>query len=127
MSMNKLMTKFYPIRLTKERQKILEEVFGLSYEQVSGLDYHVGKGYNIFKDSTTLRSPLAMERSNKQYGLPGNVHLKECSSFDVKFESVEDAKEYVSKRLKDLSVHEDWVINFEKFNINFRSGYNKGS
>ncbi|CAC5409091.1 DHH [Mytilus coruscus] len=127
MSMNKLMTKFYPIRLTKERQKILEEVFGLSYEQVSGLDYHVGKGYNIFKDSTTLKSPLSMEESSNQYGLPGNVQLKECSSFDVKFESVEDTKEYVSKRLRDLSIHVDGVINFEAFNINFRSGYNKGS
>ncbi|VDI02928.1 Hypothetical predicted protein, partial [Mytilus galloprovincialis] len=34
MSMNKLMTKFYPVRITKEMQQILQEVFGLSYEKL---------------------------------------------------------------------------------------------
>ncbi|VDI35762.1 Hypothetical predicted protein [Mytilus galloprovincialis] len=63
----------------------------------------------------------------EQYGLPGNVQFKECSYVDVKFKLVEDTKEYVSKRLRHLSIHVDGVINFEAFNIDFRSGYNKGS
>ncbi|CAC5418105.1 unnamed protein product [Mytilus coruscus] len=97
MSMNKLMTKIHPVRITKQMQQVLKEVFELYYEQVVGLDYHVGKGYNILKDSTTLMSPLAMEECSNQYGMPANVQLKECSSFEVKFESVEDTKEYIIK------------------------------
>ncbi|CAC5387665.1 DHH [Mytilus coruscus] len=127
MSMNKLMTKLYPVRITKEMQQVLQEVFGLSYDQVAGLNYHVGKGYNIFKDSTTLKSPLAMTDCNNQYGLPANVQLKECSSFEVKFDVVENTKEYVTKRLRELNIQVDEFINFEAFNNNFRSGYNKGS
>ncbi|CAG2220640.1 DHH [Mytilus edulis] len=127
MSMNKLMTKMYPVRITIEMQKVLEEVFGLNYEQVAGLDFHVGKGYNILKDSTTLMSPLAMEECSNQDGMPTNVQLKDCSSFEVKFESVEDTKEYVIKRLRDLKIQVNEPINFNAFQMNFRNGYNIGS
>ncbi|XP_052105978.1 uncharacterized protein LOC127738684 [Mytilus californianus] len=128
MSMNNLMAKMYPIRITKEMQKILEEVFGLSYEQSAGFDYHVGKGYNIFKDSATQFSPLVMQENDKiQYGLPANVKLKECASFEIKCESIKDNNDYVSQRLRELHVDTEGGVNFGSFNLQLRSGYNESS
>ncbi|CAC5390327.1 unnamed protein product [Mytilus coruscus] len=128
LSMNKLMTKFYPIRINMGMQKVLKEVFGLSYEQSAGFDYHIGKGYNIFKDSASQFSPLLMQEDDKgQYGLPANVNLKECSSFEIKCESIKDSKDYVNQRLRELQIDIDGDINYGAFNLQVRNGYNKSN
>ncbi|XP_071162768.1 uncharacterized protein [Mytilus edulis] len=125
LSMNKLMAKMYPTRITNEMQRVLQEVFGLSYEQSAGFDYHVGKGYNIFKDSVTQFSPLDMQVDDKiLHGLPANVLLKECASFEIKCETIKDNNDYVSRRLKELQIDVGGEINYAAFDLQLRSGYN---
>lgn len=127
MTMNQLMSKFHPLKITSEMQKILGDVFGMHYKQVVGIDYHVGKGYNILTDIVTLKSPLVMEEHSDQYGLPINVQLNECSVFKIIFDSVKDIKEYISERLRELHTNIGGLINFKAFNIKLRSGYSKES
>lgn len=125
MTLNRLMTKFYPIRINKQMQKVLEGVFGISDEQSAGFDYHVGKGYNIFKDLPTQFSPLVMDEDCiVGLGLPANVDLIKCSSLEIECESIEDANDYVSHRLRELQIDVGANIDFGAFDLHPRFGYN---
>ncbi|XP_076113451.1 uncharacterized protein LOC143081100 [Mytilus galloprovincialis] len=126
LSMNQLKVRFDNIPITGVMDKILEDVFGMQYESIPSLDCPVGKGFNIFSDRETVKSPIKLDRdSTGMLGLPGNVTIRKCNFFDINCKAVENYTHYIQERLKDLNLNLCGNLNVAMFRMQLRGGYNK--
>ncbi|CAG2190272.1 unnamed protein product [Mytilus edulis] len=128
LSMNQLKVRFDNIPITGVMEKVLEDVFGMQYENISSLNCPVGKGFNIFSDCETVKTPIKLDRGSMgMLGLPGNVTVQKCNFFDINCQVVEDYAHYIEQRLRNFNLNIGGNLNVGMFRMQLRGGYNKNS
>ena len=123
MKPHELQDKLYPIQITFEMQTIMKEVFDYEFKNWFPFNTLVGKGYDIFSDSSTELSPLMLLECKGTCSLPPEVDVNSCSSNEVVYTKIKSPVQYVEARLQQLSVVGN-VQNYNEFKTPVRCGYN---
>lgn len=124
MSINRLKATVYPVEISIKIEEMLKALFGLKYEESSGLVCPIGKGFNIFHDTETQKCPVQLTNNYGRFEYPGNTTFYDCSNHDIICESARNHEEYKKQRLKELKFGGDISSHLGGCEMKVRGGYN---